>query len=79
MREERKGCVPNKQQAVRREIIGFEDLVCLIFNPHVAVTDNFCKKFNLLIIVRLDQEHLKVFRRLFMASKISASLIRVAY
>ena len=44
MPEERKGCVLNKQQAVRRKIISFEDLVCLIINPHVAVTDNFLQK-----------------------------------
>ena len=50
--------------------------MCLIINPHVAVTDNFCGKYTLhtAIIVRLDQEHL-VFRRIFLASKISASLV----
>ena len=41
--------------------------MCLIINPHGAVTDNFCEKYTLhtTITVRLDQGHLAVFRRFF--------------
>ena len=44
--------------------------MCLIINAHLAVTDNFCRKYTLhtTIIVRLAQEHLAVFQWFFGAS-----------